>query len=127
MQATTGYSTPYAKVAIGPSCGFTRFKRKTLEPEWNETLTVFTRRHDAAAPLPLKVEMWDNDFGRADDFIGEARVTVPLEGEVEFEEVLYHEGRATCQVTFVVKVTPMTEAGAPCSLEANLPMLAARA
>ena len=112
LQALTGRSTPYVKLAIGPSCGFTHFERWTLEPVWNETLAIFTRKHDAAAPLPMRVEMWDRDLGRADDFIGALDVEVPDVGMHERELVLLAKGREMCQVTLTIDVAPMTEAGA---------------
>ncbi|XP_047478110.1 uncharacterized protein LOC125031428 isoform X1 [Penaeus chinensis] len=61
-----GYSDPYCVVKINSEVKYrTRVKKKTLNPEWEETLMTHLPRH----PDILAITLWDHDaFGR--DFLG---------------------------------------------------------
>ncbi|KAK8377710.1 hypothetical protein O3P69_013981 [Scylla paramamosain] len=61
-----GYSDPYCVVKVNGEVKYrTRVKKKTLNPEWEETLMT----HLPKAPDHLSITLWDHDaFGR--DFLG---------------------------------------------------------
>ncbi|XP_069942855.1 uncharacterized protein [Cherax quadricarinatus] len=61
-----GYSDPYCVVKVSGEVKYrTRVKKKTLNPEWEETLMTHLPKH----PDALAITLWDHDaFGR--DFLG---------------------------------------------------------
>ncbi|XP_050719248.1 uncharacterized protein LOC126999964 isoform X5 [Eriocheir sinensis] len=61
-----GYSDPYCVVKVNGEVKYrTRVKKKTLNPEWEETLMTHLPKH----PDHLSITLWDHDaFGR--DFLG---------------------------------------------------------
>ncbi|KAH7292988.1 hypothetical protein KP509_28G006700 [Ceratopteris richardii] len=63
-------SDPYAKLDMGGHTVRTRAEKRTLNPKWDEELTLVT-----SDPLePLKVSVYDKDIFSADDMMGEAEV-----------------------------------------------------
>ena len=64
-----GKSDPYVVVKIvGSSSKETKVIKKTLDPTWNETLTIDLKPEDKYKRL--LVECWDQDTLSADDFMG---------------------------------------------------------
>nr|XP_045621032.1 uncharacterized protein LOC123772105 isoform X4 [Procambarus clarkii] len=61
-----GYSDPYCVVKVSGEVKYrTRVKKKTLNPEWEESLMTHLPKH----PDALAITLWDHDaFGR--DFLG---------------------------------------------------------
>ena len=67
-----GTSDPFVTVlSKGSKKAKTSVKKKTLEPEWDETLDLTV--HDLAAPLSLTV--FDHDKGAKNDNLGSAEIT----------------------------------------------------
>jgi hypothetical protein len=65
-----GYSDPFCKFRLNDvKVHETAKKKKTLNPEWNETFEVAIRSRTAANFL---IEVWDWDFGDSNDLLGKA-------------------------------------------------------
>ncbi|KAG7280120.1 hypothetical protein CRUP_003747 [Coryphaenoides rupestris] len=68
---SNGYSDPFVKVCLKPDMGKkaknkTQTKKKTLNPEFNETLDI---------------SVWDYDMGKSNDFIGGCQLGIQAKGE----------------------------------------------
>jgi hypothetical protein len=67
-----GYSDPFCKFRLNDvKVHETAKKKKTLNPEWNETFEAPVRSRTAAKFL---VEVWDWDFGDSNDLLGKAMI-----------------------------------------------------
>ncbi|XP_071551358.1 uncharacterized protein [Panulirus ornatus] len=98
-----GYSDPYCVVKVNGEVKYrTRVKKKTLDPEWEETLMTHLPKH----PDALAITLWDHDaFGR--DFLGsvslrEADVRQMSQGDAPVWCAL--EGTKSGQLEIRVKV-----------------------
>ena len=66
VHMTTGSSDPYVKFKCG------RFKyrsaviHRNLNPEWNESFSFKSNSLD----IPLRVRVYDHDYGSLDDYMG---------------------------------------------------------
>jgi hypothetical protein len=67
-----GYSDPYVKVTLGASTVRTTTRKKNLNPEWG---MVFGFDWEMTMRYAV-VEVWDEDFSSADDFLGTVYVPV---------------------------------------------------
>ncbi|KAK3550225.1 hypothetical protein QTP86_021250 [Hemibagrus guttatus] len=75
-----GYSDPYVKISLKPDMGKkaknkTQIKKKTLNPEFNEEFS-YEIKHSELAKKTLDISVWDYDMGKANDFIGIAKVMI---------------------------------------------------
>lgn len=68
----TGTSDPYVKVSLGSSIVRTSTIQKNLHPEWG---MVFPFDWDVSMRY-LYVEVWDEDFVTADDFLGCVNISI---------------------------------------------------
>ncbi|CAI9780815.1 unnamed protein product [Fraxinus pennsylvanica] len=65
-------SDPYVIVQLGKQKLKTRVVRKSLNPEWNEELTLMI----ADRNLPIKLEVYDKDTFSLDDKMGDAEIDI---------------------------------------------------
>lgn len=71
---SNGLSDPYAVLQYGITSAKTKTIRKTLNPEWNETLTLGSL---SAAEKQIEVKVWDWDYlARKHDFIGQFSINL---------------------------------------------------
>lgn len=76
-------SDPYVKLRIGDHQVKTRVIKRSLNPRWNEELTLATRD----PPEPLNLFVYDKDTFSADDNMGEAHIDLnPLINTVKLKE-----------------------------------------
>ncbi|MFH4980296.1 hypothetical protein AB6A40_007005 [Gnathostoma spinigerum] len=81
----TGFSDPYVKVTLTPLSSKshrqkTSIKKRTLNPEFNETLTFVVPFKD----LPMKtlqIGVYDHDVGKHDDYIGGILLSASAKGD----------------------------------------------
>ncbi|KAJ1373770.1 hypothetical protein KIN20_036275 [Parelaphostrongylus tenuis] len=71
---STGFSDPYCKVSLTPITSKahrqrTSIKKRTLNPEFNETLTFIVPFKDLPKKT-LQIGVYDHDLGKHDDYIG---------------------------------------------------------
>jgi hypothetical protein len=67
-----GKSDPYVQVRVGKGpVRKTHAVRSTLDPQWRES---FTFRVEDCMRQTLFAEVWDKDYGTADDYLGEVKV-----------------------------------------------------
>ncbi|EPB70900.1 C2 domain protein [Ancylostoma ceylanicum] len=71
---STGFSDPYCKVSLTPVTSKahrqrTSIKKRTLNPEFNETLTFIVPFKDLPKKT-LQIGVYDHDLGKHDDYIG---------------------------------------------------------
>ncbi|VDM61669.1 unnamed protein product [Angiostrongylus costaricensis] len=71
---STGFSDPYCKVSLTPITSKahrqrTSTKKRTLNPEFNETLTFIVPFKDLPKKT-LQIGVYDHDLGKHDDYIG---------------------------------------------------------
>eukprot|EP00118_Oscarella_pearsei_P004563 m.19761 g.19761 ORF g.19761 m.19761 type:complete len:916 (+) comp27899_c0_seq1:156-2903(+) len=114
----SGKSDPYVKMKMGKQRKKSSTIHKNLNPNWNEDFTFFVSDVDD----PLKVKVYDYDFGLRDDFMGSAwidlsdlEVGIPndLEIPLEDEDVTDEElGYLRMSIT----LTPLGKEGAPRAL-----------
>lgn len=62
-----------SKKATGRNVQSTTIKWKTLNPEWNEEFAFATRLTDLMK-LTLCLTVWDKDFGKSNDYLGNALI-----------------------------------------------------
>ena len=67
-----GYSDPYVKVTLGSSTVRTTTRKRNLNPDWG---MVFPFDWDMTMRYAI-VEVWDEDFTSADDFLGTVFIPV---------------------------------------------------
>ena len=101
-----GKSDPYVVVqSAGGKKAKTSVKKKTLEPEWDETLDLTV--HDLAAPLSLTV--FDHDKGAKNDNLGSAEITGLSEIEpgvpTPYKVALSKQGAVEVVVTLEYRVS----------------------
>ncbi|GMR42920.1 hypothetical protein PMAYCL1PPCAC_13115, partial [Pristionchus mayeri] len=82
---SSGFSDPYCKVNLIPptSKGHrqrTSVKKRTLNPEFNETLTFIVPYKDLKKKT-LQVSVFDHDVAKSDDFIGGILLSASAKGE----------------------------------------------
>uniref|UniRef100_A0A0R3RQ46 RabBD domain-containing protein n=1 Tax=Elaeophora elaphi TaxID=1147741 RepID=A0A0R3RQ46_9BILA len=83
----TGFSDPYVKVSLLPLTNKahrqkTSTKKRTLNPEFNETLTFVIPFKDLPKKT-LQVDVFDKDVGMHDDYIGGVLLSTSAKGERE--------------------------------------------
>ncbi|KAL4003224.1 C2 domain family protein [Acanthocheilonema viteae] len=83
----TGFSDPYVKVSLLPLTNKahrqkTSTKKRTLNPEFNETLTFVIPFKDLPKKT-LQVDVFDKDVGMHDDYIGGILLSTSAKGERE--------------------------------------------
>ncbi|KAK6018929.1 C2 domain protein [Ostertagia ostertagi] len=71
---STGFSDPYCKVSLTPVTSKahrqrTSIKKRTLNPEFNETITFIVPFKDLPKKT-LQIGVYDHDLGKHDDYIG---------------------------------------------------------
>ncbi|KJH49587.1 C2 domain protein [Dictyocaulus viviparus] len=71
---STGFSDPYCKVSLTPLTSKahrqrTSIKKRTLNPEFNETITFIVPFKDLPKKT-LQIGVYDHDLGKHDDYIG---------------------------------------------------------
>ncbi|KAK6740467.1 hypothetical protein RB195_008746 [Necator americanus] len=71
---STGFSDPYCKISLTPVTSKahrqrTSIKKRTLNPEFNETLTFIVPFKDLPKKT-LQIGVFDHDLGKQDDYIG---------------------------------------------------------
>ena len=101
-----GTSDPFVTVlSKGSKKAKTSVKKKTLEPEWDETLDLTV--HDLAAPLSLTV--FDHDKGAKNDNLGSAEITGLSEIEpgvpTPYKVALSKQGAVEVVVTLEYRVS----------------------
>lgn len=64
-----GFSDPYVKFFVGAEMVKSRTKKKTLNPVWNDQLTIFVDNDYLNGKGILKVEVWDWDMLKSHDYI----------------------------------------------------------
>jgi hypothetical protein len=67
-----GTSDPYVKITLGSSTVRTTTRQKNLNPDWG---MVFPMDWDRSMRY-IKVEVWDEDYTSADDFLGSVFIPV---------------------------------------------------
>jgi len=73
VKDANGKSDPYLNLWCGSSKNKTQIKKKTLDPEWNETFTI---PFAVCVKKDLDVECWDYDTVGKDEFMGEFKLSV---------------------------------------------------
>uniref|UniRef100_A0A915Q370 Uncharacterized protein n=1 Tax=Setaria digitata TaxID=48799 RepID=A0A915Q370_9BILA len=81
----TGFSDPYVKVSLLPLTNKTHrqktsTKKRTLNPEFNETLTFVIPFKDLPKKT-LQIDVFDKDVGKHDDYIGSILLSTSAKGE----------------------------------------------
>ncbi|XP_071945818.1 rabphilin-3A-like isoform X2 [Antedon mediterranea] len=81
---SNGYSDPYVKVCLKPDQGKkyrfkTSVKKRTLNPEFHEEFTYDVKDSELAKKT-LEVTVWDQDFGKANDYIGGVQLGIHARG-----------------------------------------------
>ncbi|CAI4226730.1 unnamed protein product [Auanema sp. JU1783] len=82
---STGFSDPYCKVSLTPITSKahrqkTSIKKRTLNPEFNETLQFIVPFKDLPKKT-LQIGVYDHDLGRHDDYIGGILLSTSAKGE----------------------------------------------
>ncbi|VDN04153.1 unnamed protein product [Thelazia callipaeda] len=82
---TTGFSDPYVKISLLPLTNKTHrqktsTKKRTLNPEFNETLTFVIPYKDLPKKT-LQIDVFDKDVGKHDDYIGSILLSTSAKGE----------------------------------------------
>uniref|UniRef100_A0A914EJY3 Rabphilin n=1 Tax=Acrobeloides nanus TaxID=290746 RepID=A0A914EJY3_9BILA len=82
---STGFSDPYCKVSLTPLSSKahrlkTTIKKRTLNPEFNETLQFIVPFKDLPKKT-LEIGVYDHDVGKHDDYIGGAVLSTTAKGE----------------------------------------------
>ena len=67
-----GTSDPYCVVSLGQSSARSATKLLTLQPQWGEELELLVERGGGASEPRLRVRVFDEDIGQADDELGVA-------------------------------------------------------
>ncbi|GLJ18802.1 hypothetical protein SUGI_0335720 [Cryptomeria japonica] len=62
-----GSSDPYAKIRVGNHTIRTRTVSRNLNPFWDQ---VFALSKDKLSSSTMEISLWDEDFGKKDDFLG---------------------------------------------------------
>eukprot|EP00741_Cyanophora_paradoxa_P007110 tig00001093_g6881.t1 len=70
-----GKSDPYAVVKLGAKSKRTRTIRNNLNPVWNEEVQLDFK--EGVDETELNIQIWDEDVGLPDDFLGQ--VTIPVQ------------------------------------------------
>lgn len=68
----SGTSDPYVKFKCGQFKYRSNVIHRNLNPEWNEAFSFKT--HNLS--LPLKVKVYDHDYGSLDDYMGGGTVSL---------------------------------------------------
>ncbi|XP_028414146.1 rabphilin-3A-like [Dendronephthya gigantea] len=92
-----GYSDPYVKCYLLPdpnkkSKQRTKTKKRNLNPEFNEHFSYKIAPNDLAS-CTLEITVWDEDFGKPNEFIGGIHLGVKSQGQLLkqwFETLKYH-------------------------------------
>ncbi|MEW5315853.1 MAG: hypothetical protein WDW38_007255 [Sanguina aurantia] len=69
----TGASDPYAVLSVGSSVGRSRVVNASLNPTWDEVFWLYVRDPESEM---LKVRLWDSDFLKSDDDLGNAMMPI---------------------------------------------------
>uniref|UniRef100_A0A9J2Q8X3 C2 domain-containing protein n=1 Tax=Ascaris lumbricoides TaxID=6252 RepID=A0A9J2Q8X3_ASCLU len=82
---STGFSDPYVKVALIPVTSKahrqkTSIKKRTLNPEFNETLAFVVPFKDLPKKT-LQIAVYDHDVGKQDDYIGGILLSASAKGD----------------------------------------------
>ncbi|VDK47352.1 unnamed protein product [Anisakis simplex] len=82
---STGFSDPYVKVALIPLTSKTHrqktsTKKRTLNPEFNETLSFVVPFKDLPKKT-LQIGVYDRDVGKQDDYIGGILLSASAKGD----------------------------------------------
>merc|ERR1719509_691650 len=82
-----GTSDPYVKVLLDNKIiQKTRSKNKTLAPQWNEKFTIYIENKNT----PLVLQVYDKDFMKPDDFMGQAELNLETCHLDEINEIHLH-------------------------------------
>uniref|UniRef100_A0A0N4U206 C2 domain-containing protein n=1 Tax=Dracunculus medinensis TaxID=318479 RepID=A0A0N4U206_DRAME len=81
----TGFSDPYVKLTLTPLTSKshrqkTSIKKRTLNPEFNETLAFVVPFKDLPTKT-LQVGVYDHDVGKSDDYIGGILLSASAKGD----------------------------------------------
>ncbi|CAJ0941144.1 unnamed protein product, partial [Mesorhabditis belari] len=81
----SGFSDPYCKVSLTPITSKahrqkTAIKKRTLNPEWDETLPFIVPFKDLPKKT-LQIAVYDHDVGSRDDYIGGIVLSTSAKGE----------------------------------------------
>ncbi|KAL7069968.1 hypothetical protein ACQ4LE_011187 [Meloidogyne hapla] len=95
----TGFSDPYCKVSLTPLASKahrqkTAIKKRTLNPEFNETMQFLVPFKDLPKKT-LAIGVYDYDMGRHDDYIGGIVLSTAAPGERgrQWQHVIENPGK----------------------------------
>jgi len=94
-----GASDPYLQVKVGKVTVASKHIEKTLNPVWNEEMTIGIYPEHTSKNIEISV--YDKDTGRSDDFLGRAFVPmakVPANRAKHFELGLSEQGSVTLEL-----------------------------
>lgn len=100
----TGLSDPYCKVSLTPVNSKqhrqrTAIKKRTLNPEFNETLQFIVPFKDLPRKA-LEIKVYDHDVGRRDDFIGGILLSTAAKGDrgLQWTNAIENPGKITAEM-----------------------------
>ena len=74
-----GSSDPFVRLTLGDQINTTETVQKNLDPTFNADFHFEVSKAASRDDLKLLVEVFDKDFGSADDFLGEVELALPTE------------------------------------------------
>ncbi|TKR64917.1 hypothetical protein L596_025390 [Steinernema carpocapsae] len=96
---STGFSDPYCKVLLTPLASKlhkqkTSIKKRTLNPEWNETIKFIVPYKDLPKKT-LQINVLDHDVAKQDDYIGSLILSTAAKGEraQQWQKVIENPGQ----------------------------------
>ena len=106
-----GTSDPYCVVSLGQSSARSTTKLLTLKPQWGEELELLVERDSGASEPRLRVRVFDEDIGQADDELGVAEARLGpeiLDGRAHRLELpLHRAGVSGATVTVSLSFEPI--------------------
>ncbi|KAK0419967.1 hypothetical protein QR680_014432 [Steinernema hermaphroditum] len=96
---STGFSDPYCKVSLTPLSSKlhkqkTSIKKRTLNPEWNETIKFIVPYKDLPKKT-LQINVLDHDVAKQDDYIGSLILSTAAKGDraKQWQQVIENPGQ----------------------------------
>uniref|UniRef100_A0A1I8AGX4 C2 domain-containing protein n=1 Tax=Steinernema glaseri TaxID=37863 RepID=A0A1I8AGX4_9BILA len=96
---STGFSDPYCKVSLTPLSSKlhkqkTSIKKRTLNPEWNETIKFIVPYKDLPKKT-LQINVLDHDVAKQDDYIGGLILSTAAKGDraKQWQQVIENPGQ----------------------------------